>query len=134
MEECLVFQQNKFKTIKTSSLLQPLAIPCQFWEEVSMDFITGLHKYEGKSFIMVVFYRLTKYAQFCTLSHPFKANIVITTLMEIVQNIHRNQNTIISDKYLILTRNFWTKIFFLPWYSISSYLILSSSIWWGKPR
>jgi hypothetical protein len=35
-------------------LLQPLAIPSQCWEEVSMDFITGLPKFEGKTFIMVV--------------------------------------------------------------------------------
>ena len=42
--ECLVCQQNKFETIKTPSLLQPLSIPSQRWEEVSMDFITGLPK------------------------------------------------------------------------------------------
>lgn len=35
--ECLVCQQNKFETIKTSGLLQPLSIPSQCWEEVSMD-------------------------------------------------------------------------------------------------
>ena len=34
--ECLVFQQNKVETIKTPSLLQPLAIPSQCWGEVSM--------------------------------------------------------------------------------------------------
>jgi hypothetical protein len=38
--ECLVCQQNKVETIKTPGLLQPLAIPSQRWEEVSMDFIT----------------------------------------------------------------------------------------------
>ena len=32
--DCLVFQQNKVKTIKTLGLLQPLAIPSQRWEEV----------------------------------------------------------------------------------------------------
>ena len=52
--ECLVFQQNKVDTIKTPGLLQPLSIPSQCWEEVSMDFITGLPKSEGKSDIMVV--------------------------------------------------------------------------------
>jgi hypothetical protein len=39
--ECLVFQQNKVETVKTPGILQPLAIPSQCWEEVSMDFITG---------------------------------------------------------------------------------------------
>jgi hypothetical protein len=44
--ECLVCQQNKVETIKTPGLLQPLSIPSQRREEVSMDFITGLPKSE----------------------------------------------------------------------------------------
>ena len=52
--ECLVFQQNKVETIKTSSLLHPLDIPYQRWEEVSMDFITGLPKLEGSNVTMAV--------------------------------------------------------------------------------
>ena len=39
--ECLVFQKNKVETIKTLGLLQPLSIPSQRWEEVSMDLIIG---------------------------------------------------------------------------------------------
>ena len=67
--ECLVCQQNKVETIRTLGLLQPLAIPSFHWEEVSMDFIIVLLKFEGKSVIMVIFDRLTKYAPFlCTLS------------------------------------------------------------------
>jgi len=80
--ECLVCQQNKSETIKTPGLLQPLSIPSQCWEEVSMDFITRLPKSEEKSVIMVVVDRLTKYAHFFALSHPFKANTVSTTFME----------------------------------------------------
>jgi hypothetical protein len=40
--ECLVCRQNKVETINTLGLLQPLAIPSQRWEDVSMDFIKGL--------------------------------------------------------------------------------------------
>ena len=48
----MVFQQNKVETIKTLDLIQPLSIPSQGWEEISMDFITGLPKSEGKSVII----------------------------------------------------------------------------------
>jgi hypothetical protein len=78
--ECLVFQQNKVETIKTPGLLQPLSIPSQCWEEVSMDFITGLPKSEGKSVIMVIIDRLTKYKHFFALSHPFKSSTVATCI------------------------------------------------------
>jgi hypothetical protein len=106
--ECLVCEQNKVETIKTPGLLQPLAIPSQHWEEVSMDFITGLLKYEGKSFIMVFVDRLTKYVHFCALSHPFKASTVATTFMETVQNLHENPSIIVSDRDPIFTKHFWT--------------------------
>ena len=85
MAECLVCQQNKVETIKTRGLLQPLVIPRKRLEEVSMDFITCLPKSEGKSVIIVVVDRLTKYAHFCALSHPFKYSIIATTFMEIIK-------------------------------------------------
>ena len=96
--ECLVYQNNKVETIKTLGLLQPLAIPSQRWEEVSMDFITGLPKSEGKSVIMVVVDRLTKYAHFCALSHPFNGSTVTTAFMEIVQKLHGTPKIIVSDR------------------------------------
>jgi hypothetical protein len=70
--ECLVCQLNKGEIIKTFGFLQPLAIPSQRWEEVSMNFITGLPKSKGNTVIMVVVDRITKYVNFCSLSHILK--------------------------------------------------------------
>ncbi|KAH9302424.1 hypothetical protein KI387_014007 [Taxus chinensis] len=70
----------KDETIKTPGLLQPLPIPSQRWEEVSMDFITGLPCSEGKNVILVIVDRLKKYAHFCALSHPFAASTVATSI------------------------------------------------------
>ena len=111
MAECLVCQQNKVETIKTPGLLQPLSIPSHYWEEVSMDFIIGLPKSEGKSVIMVVVERLTMYAQFCALSHPFKSSTISTAFMETIRKLHGNPKIILSDRDPIFTRNFWTKLF-----------------------
>ena len=79
-----------------------------------MDFITGLPKSEGKSVIMVVVDRLTKYAHFCPLSHPFKASTVSTTFMDTIQKLHGNPRVIVSDKDPILTGNFG-RSYFLVW-------------------
>ena len=76
-----------------------------------MDFITCLPKSNGKNVIMVVVDRLTKYAQFFALSHPFKANRISTTFMETMQKLHGNPKIIISDRDPIFTRNFLTKLF-----------------------
>jgi hypothetical protein len=109
--ECLVFQQNKVETMKTQGLLQPLAIPGQCWEDVSMDFITGLPKFEGKIVNMVIVYRMTKYAHFCALSIPFKDSTISTALMETIQMLHCNPKIIVSDRDPIFTGHFWTKLF-----------------------
>ena len=101
--ECLVCQQNKVETIKTSGLLQPLSIPNQHWEEVSINFLTVLLKSEGKSVIMVVVDRITKYAHFCELFHPFKASIVATTFMDRIQKLHGSPRVIVSNRNPIFT-------------------------------
>jgi hypothetical protein len=64
VRECQVFQRNKGETIKSPGLLHPLHIPNKIWEYISMDFITGLPKLEGKAAIFVSVDRLTKYAHF----------------------------------------------------------------------
>jgi hypothetical protein len=109
--ECVVCQENKVETIKTPGLLQPLSIPSQRWEEVSMDFITGLPKSEGKSVIMVIVDRLTKYAHFCALFHPFKASTFATAFMETVQKLHGSPKIIVSDRDPIFTGHFWIELF-----------------------
>ena len=111
MVECLVVQQNKVQTTKTSCLLQPLDIlgPCK--EEVSMDFVTSIPKSKGNNDIMVVVDRLTKYEHFYALSHPFSASIVVSTFMDAIQNLHGDLKIIVSDRDLIFTGKFCTKLF-----------------------
>jgi hypothetical protein len=106
--ECLAFQQNNLETYKTSGLLQPLAIPNQHQEEVSMDFIIGLLNSKGKSVIMVIVDKQTKYTHFCALSHPFKSNTFSTTFMETIQKIHESPKIIVSERDPIFTGHFWT--------------------------
>ena len=63
-----------------------------------MVFTIGLPKSKGKSVIMVVLDRLTKYAHFCVLSHIFKVSTVATAFMETIQKLHGNPIIIVSDK------------------------------------
>ena len=66
-----------------------------------MDFIIGLPNSEGKSVIMVIVDRLTKYTHFCALSHPFKASTISIAFMETIQKLHGRPNIIVSDKDLL---------------------------------
>lgn len=54
IRECDMCQRTKVDNMNPAGLLQPLNIPNQIWESISMDFIEGLPLSGGKSTIMVV--------------------------------------------------------------------------------
>ena len=97
--------------INISGLLQPLSILSQWWTYFLIDLIIGLPKSEGKSVVMVVVDKITKYSHFNVLSHPFKVSMITNSFMETIQKLHGTPNIILSDRDLIFTSNFWTKLF-----------------------
>eukprot|EP00253_Pinus_taeda_P020427 PITA_20427 len=105
--ECDVCQRHKGETVKVPSTLQPFPIPASIWTEFSMDFITGLPKSGNKSVIMVVVDRLSKYAHFCALPHPFTLTLVTQSFMDQIFKLHSMPTSIVSDRDPIFTSNFW---------------------------
>jgi hypothetical protein len=93
--ECDVCQCNKGETVKSPGTLQPLPIPPAIWRDISMDFITGLPKSGNKSVIMVVVDRLSKYAHFCALQHPFTTSTVAQIFMDQVFKLHGMPHSIV---------------------------------------
>ena len=75
--ECDTCQRNETLSATPAGLLQPIPLPLQVWEEITMDFIEGLPKVDGSSTILVVVDRLSKYAHFLCLKHPFLAQSVV---------------------------------------------------------
>jgi hypothetical protein len=59
-----------------------------------MDFIVGLPRAENKSVIMVVVDRLSNYAQFCALTHPFTPSVAQVFLDQIF-NLHGMPTSIV---------------------------------------
>jgi hypothetical protein len=60
---------------------------------------------------VVVVDRLSKYAHFCALQHPFTASMVAQIFMDQVFNLHGMLHSIISDIDPTFTRNFWQELF-----------------------
>ena len=73
MNECKVCQQNKSELACPVGLLQPLPIPEQKWDSISMDFIIGLPKCLGKDYIYVVLDKLKKFAHLFVVTSYFSA-------------------------------------------------------------
>jgi hypothetical protein len=71
VKQCQICQQAKHENCKYHGLLQPLPIPQHNWQDVSMDFVEGMPKSNGYTIILVVVDKLTKYAHFVALKHPY---------------------------------------------------------------
>ena len=76
-----------------------------------MDFITGLPNSGNKSVIMVVLDRLSKYAHFCALLHPFTPTLVAQSFMDQIFKLHGMPTSIVSERDPIFTSNFWQELF-----------------------
>ncbi|XP_020586191.1 eukaryotic translation initiation factor 4G-like [Phalaenopsis equestris] len=78
---CDICHRHKYMTMEPGGLLQPLALPENAWEEVTMDFIKGLPQSNGFTVILVVVDRLSK-------DHTPSSSLLLTLTddIEVVMN------------------------------------------------
>ncbi|KAL4010539.1 hypothetical protein IC575_030040 [Cucumis melo] len=108
VNRCLVCQQVKAPRQKPAGLLQPLSIPEWKWENVSMDFITGLPRtLRGFTVIWVVVDRLTKSAHFVPGKSTYTASKWAQLYMSEIVRLHGVAVSIVSDRDARFTSKFW---------------------------
>jgi hypothetical protein len=111
VSQCAICQRAKYEHCHYPGLLAPLPIPNMAWSFISMDFVEGLPKSRGKNVILVVVDRLTKYAHFLSLSHPFTAAHVAQLFLDNVFKLHGPPIAIVTDRDKIFTSKLWQDIF-----------------------
>ncbi|KAL4028569.1 hypothetical protein IC575_011766 [Cucumis melo] len=108
VSRCLVCQRVKAPRQKPAGLLQPLSIPEWKWENVSMDFITGLPRtLRGFTVIWVVVDRLTKSAHFVPGKSTYTASKWAQLYMSEIVRLHGVPVSIVSDRDARFTSKFW---------------------------
>lgn len=108
---CQICQQAKAEHTKSPGLLQPLPVPPTTWHTISMDFIEGLPKSKHHDAILVVIDKLSKYAHFIAMSHPYTTASVARLFMDSVYKLHGMPMVIISDRDRVFTSNLWQELF-----------------------
>jgi transposase InsO family protein len=111
VRSCDTCQRNKTPTTHPAGLLQPLEVPSQVWADISMDFIDGLPKVHGKSVILTVVDRFSKYAHFIALSHPYSAASVARAFFDGIVRLHGFPTSIVSDRDPVFTSHLWRDLF-----------------------
>jgi len=71
---CSTCQRYKSEHLHPAGLLLPLPVPSAVWTDLGLDFVEALPRVGGKSVILTVVDRFSKYCHFIPLSHPYSRN------------------------------------------------------------
>ena len=89
-------------------MLQPLNIPSEKWEDISMDFIVSLpNTSKGYDSIWVIVDRLTKVAHFLPVKTSYTVRQYAQLYLDRIVSLHGIPKTIISDRGTQLIARFW---------------------------
>ncbi|GJR11004.1 putative nucleotidyltransferase, ribonuclease H [Tanacetum coccineum] len=98
----------KIEHQRASGLLQPLEIPVWKWDEISMDFVTGLPRTQRKhDAIWVVVDRLTKSAHFLPIRKDYPVSKLAEMFQQEIVRLHGTPSAIVSDRDPRFTSRFW---------------------------
>jgi hypothetical protein len=104
-------QRVKVEHQRPAWLLQPLKIPQWKWEEISMDFIVGLHTTQsGYDSIWVIVDRFSKVAHFISVMTTYKGAKLVELYIARIVCLHGVPKKIVSDRGTQFTSRFWEKL------------------------
>ena len=76
-----------------------------------MDFIEALSKVHGKSVLLTVVDRFSKFAHFIPLGHPYTATSVAHAFFHEIIRLHGFPDSIVSDRDPVFTGHVWRDLF-----------------------
>lgn len=109
---CPMCITSKYNTQLQPGLLHPIPLPSYRFEQVSMDFVTGLPVTANHSYdmIMIVVDRLSKYAHFVPTYTTCTAEDIAWLFYDHIVKLHGVPKVIISDRDVRFESAFWKSL------------------------
>ncbi|XP_039815204.1 uncharacterized protein LOC120678111 [Panicum virgatum] len=107
---CPTCQRYKSEHLHPVGLLMPLPIPTAVWADIGLDFVEALPPVNGKSVILSVVDRFSKYCHFIPLAHPYTAETMAQALFADIVRLHGVPQSMMSDRDPVFTSTFWREL------------------------
>jgi hypothetical protein len=107
---CPTCQRYKSEHLHPTGLLMPLPIPTIVWADIGLDFIEALPRVNGKSVILSIVDRFSKYCHFIALGHPYTAESVAQAFFANIVRLHGVSQSMVSDRDTVFTSMFWREL------------------------
>ena len=104
---CDTCQRYKSEHLHPAGLLLPLPVPSGVWSDLGLDFVEALPRVGGKSVILTVVDRFSKYCHFIPLAHPYTAESVAQAFFADMVRLHGVPQSLVSDRDVVFTSTFW---------------------------
>jgi hypothetical protein len=107
---CDTCQRNKSEHLHPGGLLLPLPVPTTVWADIGLDFVEALPRVGGKTVILTVVDRFSKYCHFVPLAHPYTAESVAQAFYADIVRLHGIPQSMVSDRDPVFTSSFWREL------------------------
>ncbi|KAF0887755.1 hypothetical protein E2562_003988 [Oryza meyeriana var. granulata] len=88
----------------------PLPVPQAVWTDIDLDFVEALPRVGGKSVILTVVDRFSKYCHFIALAHPYNAESVARAFFTDIVRLHGVPQSMVFDRDPVFTSTFWREL------------------------
>jgi hypothetical protein len=110
VRSCAEFQKSQTSRHASFGVLRPLLVREKPWEDITMDFVTGLPECEGYDAIWVVVDLLSKMRHFVPCQKTVDAQGLVEMFLKEVVRLHELPKTIISDRGRQFAASFWKRL------------------------
>jgi hypothetical protein len=87
-----------------------LPVPSVVWADIGLDFVEALPSVHGKTVLLTVVDRFSKYCHFIPLAHPYTAESVAQEFFTDIVRLHGVPQSIVSDPDPVFTSAFWREL------------------------